>query len=756
MRNKIAFLLAFLTLLGYLVSQNYASFYMLKGFQNALYLNVSPSSFVLQYPINATANTSINVYATYIPFSYFGNASWQVLNMYNVELSGINGSTFLGNLSYIPLKDGILIPKYTLLGNTYKTLAVYYTPNLTSNKLGYKTYPFNSTTYLDTLQNNYMFVYDTFLNYKLVNTQYQTIPAQPNNATNTAGTFKVSFDTLPIPYFLLTAPNTSYLNLTYYRGTGIIARQIQAVYSNSNALLIGNNNVYKQQAVVDNGLLLNPNGNIWLGYLNMPLYYYNYNITNASTINPIGIGLYYSNYNYILNIQMPNTQQIYSSPHNLYYLIPAYANANITLQASQQQNITTLPNFEYQFNLTNINWTMRPSDWLNWSGGYTIRGFYNPSIKTSYVMFSLPAYPCLISADGSYGNIQAYGYQGSTNLGRIPISQFKKDGNTIYYVMPNLTTKGLAYSNAVVYICSPTQNAPSQLSPSNFVIADYQGSGNASGITYTVNNPRGIIFINPTLFYGNETISSYNLYGWYWQYVNIYAQQIQESTAQYGTYSLNQLANNKIYITAPTSDFGGWGYTALQLFWSNNEAFITTCPGTGNNCYALYNATMNMSVYPPTGTYQSTSFRLPYDAHATIVNYFTTKYQMGNLTAVASPSSSNNNSGVSNPVILPTSPKLNLSITNTTLMNNLNNLKQQFNKQVVLYGMNIPLGLIYIVDLFLIIALAIFSKHEGAFIIALAIFWFSGLLFIQQLVIASIITIVYATYRLEGIFHKGG
>jgi len=54
----------------------------------------------------------------------------------------------------------------------------------------------------------------------------------------------------------------------------------------------------------------------------------------------------------------------------------------------------------------------------------------------------------------------------------------------------------------------------------------------------------------------------------------------------------------------------------------------------------------------------------------------------------------------------------------------------------------------------LIIALAIFSKHEGAFIIALAIFWFSGLLFIQQLIIASIITIAYATYRLEGIFHK--
>jgi hypothetical protein len=453
---------------------------------------------------------------------------------------------------------------------------------------------------------------------------------------------------------------------------------------------------------------------------------------------------------------MPNTQKVYSKPNYLYYLIPAYAQAQIITQASQQQNVSNLPNFEYQFNLTNINWTMRVSDWLNWSGGYSIKGFYNPTIKTSYVVFSLPAYPCLQSADGSYGNIQAYGYQNDVNLGRIPISQFKKDGNTIYYVMPNLTTRGLAYSNAVVYICSPIQNAPSQLDSSlmsNFVIADFQGSGNASGITYTINNPRGIIFINPTLFYGNETISSESV-NYPSVFLNIYSQQIQIISG--GSWNLNQLANNKIYITAPVSDFQGnyWGgIIALQLFWSNNEAFDTTNP---NNIgfYAVYNATMNITTDFLLGGYLYTSFRLPYDAHATIVNYFTTKYQMGNLTAVASPSNNNNGGGVSNPVILPTSPKLNLSITNTTLTNNLNNLKQQFNKQVVLYGMNIPLGLIYIIDLFLIIALAIFSKHEGAFIIALAIFWFSGLLFIQQLVIAAIITIAYATYRLEGIFHK--
>jgi len=745
--NKIAFLLGFLTLLGYLISINSASFYMLKGFQNALYLNVSPQSFTLTYPINSIATTTINVYATYIPYNDFGNASVYLQGLNNIMLSGINGSTFLGNLSFIPYQNGILIPKYTLSGNTYKTLAFYYNGNG-----GYSQYPFVAKSYIDSLQNNYEFVYLNFITGFDASNFFkaQTIPAQPNNNTNTGGTFKVSFNQLPsYPFFLLTSPNTSYLNLTYYRGTGIVARQIQAVYSNSNALLIGNGNVYKQNAVVDNGLLLNPSGFVWLGYLNIPLYYYNYNITNASTINNVALGLYYSTYNYILNILMPNTQKVYSSPNYFYYLIPAFANANVITQTTQQQNITNLPNFEYQFNLTNINWNMRITDWLNWSGGYTIKGFVNPIISTSYVMFSLPAYPCLKSANGQYGNIQAYGYQGSTNLGMINVSQFQVSNNKVYYVMPSKTAKGLTYQNATIYICSPIQNAPSQLRNNNFVIATYQGSGNAIPKTYTFNNANFILFISPTLFYGNETISSsdnaynyyYGNYGFNWV---IKAQQISLIDNLLGSHSLNQLANNPIYISYLNS---------LQEIFSNNEAVDISAT---NNPVIIFNATTNQTTntYPTTSSsYISTSLALPYNATATIVNYFTIKYTQGQLEPVATTSSSSS-SGVSNPVIIPSSPKLNLSITNTTLTNNLNNLKQEFSKQVVLYGMNIPLGLIYIIDLFLIIALAIFSKHEGAFIIALAIFWFSGLLFIQQLIIASIITIAYATYRLEGIFHK--
>jgi len=768
--NKIAFLLAFLTLIGYLISQNYASFYMLKGFQNALYLNVSPQSFVLQYPINSIATTTINVYATYIPYSDFGNASVYLQGLNNIMLSGINGSTFLGNLSFIPYQNGILIPKYTLSGNTYKTLAFYYNGNG-----GYSQYPFIAKSYIDSLQNNYEFVYLNFITGFDASNFFkaQTIPAQPNNNTNTGGTFKVSFNQLPsYPYFLLTSPNTSYLNLTYYRGTGAVARQIQAVYSNSNALLIGNSNVYKQNAVVDNGLLLNPNGFVWLGYLNMPLYYYNYNITNASTKNSVPIGLYYANYNYILNILMPNTQKVYSSPSYTYLLIPAYANANVIAQTTQQQNITNLPNFEYQFTLTNINWTMRPSDWLNWSGGYDIHNFnpanttQNPSFKTSYLLFTLPAYPCLKSANGQYGNIQAFGYIGSTNLGMINITQFQVKNNVVYYVMPNITQKGLAYQNATIYICSPIQNNPSQLRNVNFVYYSLQGSGTSTPAKYSesafsgTNYNRGILFVNPTLFYGSEYFQTQNIGGC--GIFQVASQWFNATSCAIGNMHERILANYPIYVLANTSSPYGpipeiWFGSGTAIKYGINPSFSNIAYYYISNLTTTQTGQIYIDYYGQHDAFTTYNYSLPYNASVIFVKLFTTKYIQGQLEPVATTSSSSgSSSSVSNPVIIPSSPKLNLSITNTTLTNNLNNLKQQFSEKVVLYGMNIPLGLIYIIDLFLIIALAIFSKHEGAFIIALAIFWISGLLFIQQLVIASIITIAYATYRLEGIFHKEG
>jgi len=767
MRNKIGILLTSLLLLGYIVSINSASFYMLKGFTNAQYYNISANSFILQYPINNIATTPINVSATFINRNILDINAVYNNTPNDVMLSGVNGSVFEGNLSYIPFVSGILVPKYTMQGNTYKTLAVYYNPN---GVKGYSGLPYKGKQYVDTLQNNYVFEYSSFLNYNFADIQAQTIPTQPNNNTNTQGSFKVSFDNLPIPYYLTTASafNIPPLNLTYYRGTGAVARQIQAVYSNSNAILIGNNNAYMQQATTDNGLLLNPFGKIWFGYLNIPLYYYNYNITNGATTNSVPIGLYYTNYNYILNIQMPNTQKVYSIPQNFYFLIPAYANATISTTTNTTTTATNMPLFQYQFNITNINWTMQPSAWLNWSGGYTIKKFYNPNIKTKYLMFSLPAYPCLQTTDGNYGAIQVFAYQGSTNLGRVPIAEWQKQGNSVYYVMPNTTTLGLTYSNAVAYICTP-QPIQSQLNSSlatQFLIGTYGGSGNAKGIKYSLGNTNLIAFINHNLFYGNETFSVNTYSGSaVFNNVSIYAQKIN-NWYQIGAYaggntSLNQLANNKIYVVATFGNVGGSGNN--PLFWSNNEAYITTTNtyySCGNyGCTAeweydlLYNATTNTTTIGVLdGSYTtSTSFNLPYSATATLVNYFTTKYTIGNLSAIATTSSSNS-SGVSNPIITPSSPKLNLTITNSTIAANIATLNSQFNKSVALFGVNVPLGAVYIIVLIMIIVLALVAKTEGAVPLVLAVMWFAGLIFLQELIIAAIITLVYATYKAEGLF----
>jgi len=787
--NKRLNLLVFLTLLTYLISNSFASFYMLKGFTNAEYLNISASSYTITYPINAVATTTINVSATYLTYNQLGNASAYINGLNNIMLSGINGSVFEGNLSFIPYQNGILIPKYTLQGNTYKTLAIYWNSGATSctstsgscsaSTSGYSGLPFRIKTYTDNLQNNYEFVYYSFLNYNLTTMQGQTIPAQPNNNTDTGGTFKVSFDTLTIPYYLFAFNNTnsaySYLNLTYYRGSGVVARQIQAVYSNSNVILIGNGKAYMQNANNYGGLLLNPNGKIWFGYLNIPLYYYNYNITNATTTNSVPIGIYYANYNYVLNIPMPNTQKVYPSPNYFYFLMPAFNTANVIATTSNTTQVIALPKFEYQFNLTNINWSMHVSDYLNWSGGYNIYNFNpantteNPSFSTNYLMFSLPAYPCLQSSNGQYGAIQVFGYSGTTNEGQIPIAEWQVQNNRVYYVMPSKTSKGLTYTQALAYICTakPIQSQLNNTIVSQFIIAKYTGSGKAVATSYSRSMSNFIAFVNPTLFYGNESLYAYASSGS--QYLEVQAQTFSLITNMAGMSGtskyLNILANYPLYIWVNASAYynGAYDYCVPQVWFRNGYAVpfedTNNVPDSENfnNFYAVYSvsntttkATGYLMPYPFTFY-----INLPYNATATLVNFFTTKYVLGNLTGIATTSSSNSSS-VSNPVITPASPKLNLTITNSTIANNLANLKTTLNKSIVLYGITLPLGTIYIVLLLVIVALAVLSKSEGALIIALAVLWLTGLFFIPELVIAGIITLAYATYRLEGLFKNRG
>jgi len=773
--KKINILLLSLLLIGYLINTSAASFYMLKGFTNAQYINVSANSFEIQYPINSVANTIINVSATFISDNALGNAAAYINYEPFIMLSGINGSTFEGNLSFIPYKDGILIPKLTLQGNTYKTLAFYYNTSYTlpipfymnvyGAGNGYKSQPFKITTYTDTLQNNYQFAYYSFLNYTSTSINNQTIPSQPNNNTDTGGNMKVSFNQLSVPYYLITSPNTTYVNLTYYKNTPFSERQISALYTNGAANLVANNKISVSISnTIDSGILLAPKSKIWLGYLNMPLYYTNYTLYDNGVAYNTTTGLYYAGNNYVLNIVIPNTQKVYASPSNFYLLVPAFSIANAVV--SNTTTITpqpSLPKFEYQFNITNINFTMQPSMWLNWSGGYTIKGFNSTdAFKTSYLMFSLPAYPCLKTTDGNYGAIQVYGYSGSTNLGSISIAQWQVQNNRVYYVMPNQTNKGLAYTQATAYICTPTPIL-SQLNSSlasKFVIAKYTGSGKAAAASYTTTASQFITFINPTLFYGNETIDFYDS-GSSGDYDNIYvyaqkAEATDISTVGSGSVSLNQLANNQIYIAAAV--YMPSEYHNTLNFWSNNEAFDINGSSAGVPNPYLYNATTktfadtgNSGVYFLYFTYSSTTFYLPYNAKATLVNFFTTRYMLGNLTGITTTSSSNS-SGVSNPVITPTSPKLNLSITNSTIAANLATLNTKFKTSVALFGVYMPLGVVYIIVLVMVIVLALVSRTEGAVPLILAVLWFAGLIFVEELIIAAIITLVYATYKVEGMF----
>ena len=203
--------------------------------------------------------------------------------------------------------------------------------------------------------------------------------------------------------------------------------------------------------------------------------------------------------------------------------------------------------------------------------------------------------------------------------------------------MPNLTTKGLAYQNATIYICNPNLTA-SQLRNVNFVVASYQGSDNTIPAKYKLSDTNYIIFVDPTLFYENESLSfNATTGGVYFTNLTFYAQKISvKSSIAYGggSPSLSQLsANNKIYISA---SYGHGGND--PIVWTNTGADMITpqvidvcstyiCTSVGN-WWDLYNATTETQFQGlGIGTYTtSISLALPFNATATIVNYFTTKY----------------------------------------------------------------------------------------------------------------------------------
>ena len=127
------------------------------------------------------------------------------------------------------------------------------------------------------------------------------------------------------------------------------------------------------------------------------------------------------------------------------------------------------------------------------------------------------------------------------------------------------------------YICSPIQNNPSQLRNVNFVVNTFYGSGNATAKSYSNHLPtnfKGVLFINPTLFYGNEFFEFYFSGSGNIVYIDLKAQQFIASSFVNGYQNtpanVSILANSPLYVI-----YNANGSQIAPEIWGNNAVSYT-------------------------------------------------------------------------------------------------------------------------------------------------------------------------------------
>ncbi|MGC8588543.1 MAG: hypothetical protein ACP5LI_05945 [Hydrogenobaculum sp.] len=124
MRIK-AFTLAFLLLLGYLVSANFAFTPYAINYKNYAIVNFTSSAFALPIQISNTLTLNAPTAYTYINASAI-NATLARTPYQYLLFQGYNASGLVGNVLALPFHSGYLIPNTTTNGKPYKSLVVFW------------------------------------------------------------------------------------------------------------------------------------------------------------------------------------------------------------------------------------------------------------------------------------------------------------------------------------------------------------------------------------------------------------------------------------------------------------------------------------------------------------------------------------------------------------------------------------------------------------------------------------------------------
>ena len=752
MRIK-AFTLAFLLLLGYLVSVNFAFTPFAVNYKSYAIVNFTSSAFTLPIQISNTLTLNAPTAYTYINVSAI-NATLAKTPYQYLLFQGYNTSGGLvGNVLALPFHSGYLIPNTTINGRPYNSLVVFW-----NEFYPISTIEANISKSIKVINTGFAVQYYIIGN---LSYSYQENYISNNNNITTYQDV-ISFQP-KMPYELLTtnlmplwSNNGVVLNaqiekmqIDYYDGKPLATHkfryvalpQVSAMFSKE--YLLGIDTFYSNNATAPwqylQNLYFNPT---YLIATNGIVAYSNYSIQNASTTYSAASGLFYNGnpYYYTLyNYQQINIKQPPLTTPYIYYFVPAYSQgytfmANTITNPQAPKINSTSVYYEYAI-------PIRVNSWINYTPNFGSmdngQQGYPGAFNTGFAEITIPYYAQMNTESGNCTGLTLVANQ--SYMGAIPfaIISCNPKTQTITLIARNITSNNYVWNNGYVLFGTSSNTSIANSDNQNLLINNYTiySNPNSTSITYW--------FVIPI---GKQ------------EYIKFKYPLNTQTTFGTGTLTFSWGTNGREYLnpgslTAPQSQialgFSGWANTNV----SNIVSTQLKASNPYGYAYCTYNATLS---YCP--GYSGGTWKYFLDISSNIAYVYapmTTSYTLGapQTNPFLNTSSSSSNSGLPSLVIKPPQNYLNTSVNNTAynatnINKTISNLK--LNNQTLLFGIAIPNYLFVIIDVIVLAIIAfIGEKSEAPIILALIFLTISGIFVFSMQILALAILLVYLAYDIE-------
>ncbi len=745
---------------------------------NYVLYNITSNTFKTQTIIGNTILT-LPVAYTYIPF----NTTLSAIPFQYIAFAGLNSTgNFIGNITAYPYENGAIVANTTQNGKPYTYIALYY-----------KQFILQPTYLNKTLQQIKEYSDIDVDNYEALITYNITLAQKPiltitGNGANTKHYLSFYFNDFKIPYLLYansTALNTL-INATlfWYPSTPTSIKATEIIANNTKASINSLNTYYKNSVSVfaNNALSLYMSpltaSTAYMVLNNGAYQANNYTIANSSLILPSARGVFFSLYNFNLNLYAPNDTTLvnYLNPPMKYVLLPAFSTNAVVfvsantitnprlLNTSQSTSAVDSGNgwhhyFAYResINITNWNYTFT---------SYYDNGYHNLTFKNlKYAVITIPYYFQMGNwSSGWQIGIEGYNPSSNLDLGSVPFAVLSNTTSTITLVLLNKTNESYTYNFAyiewgnkyagtglqVVNTGYNNQSIKKIYMPFNFSAGSTLKTFYISNYVNTTTNSS--IFVNFT----NPLNSQSCIYIWSGPLTYQYAYGVG-----FAYYYIRD------WQVIPLLD----GVTYYNPYWATDKTFYVVDNARSSPTYIqsahglaegpeTYGGPEYAYIANATQEYQETI-----NYNETTYAYINITYNSGYLYRPATHSFTLNStiqyyqsstSSSSTPIKhtpQPIGSPFSINITNATL--NTSNIativkNNGLNQSITLMGVKTNSLVFLFLDIIFIILIFAFGSHEGIAIFGLIGLWLMGILpmSITNLILASLITLLYIASKI--------